>query len=71
MPSAQAHSQLAPLGVTATGVWLKATTSATFDCFGSDTKEAAMLASTQMPHLPSLNSARFSLKLLALAPGGP
>ncbi|MNT95943.1 hypothetical protein D3C72_2379230 [compost metagenome] len=34
-------------------------------------KEAAIVASIQMPHLPWLNSARFSLKLLAAAPGGP
>ena len=69
--SAQAHSQFAPFGVTATGACAKATLSATFDCFGSLTNEAAMVASTHMPHLPSLKSARFSLKLLAEAPGGP
>jgi hypothetical protein len=43
--------------------------SATFDCFGSLMNEAAMVASTQAAHLPSLKSARFSLKLLAEAPG--
>jgi len=59
------------LGVTAVGACAKATLSATFDCFGSLMKEAAMVASTQAAHLPSLKSARFSLKLLAEAPGGP
>ncbi|MNY06543.1 hypothetical protein D3C86_1393050 [compost metagenome] len=67
----QVHSQFAPFGVTATGACAKATLSATFDCLGSLMNEAAMVASTHMPHLPSLNSARFSLKLLAEAPGGP
>src|SRR6185295_18127776 len=65
------QSQLAPLGVTAVGAAAKATLSATLDCFGSLMKEAAMVASTHMAHLPSLKSARFSLKLLADAPGGP
>src|SRR5881394_4111351 len=69
--SAQAHSQFAPLGVTAVGACAKATLSATLLCFGSLMNEAAMVASTHMPHLPSLKSARFSLKLLADAPGGP
>jgi len=52
--SAQAHSQLAPLGVTAVGACAKATLSATWLCFGSDTNEAAMVASIHMPHLPAL-----------------
>jgi len=53
------------------GACAKATLSATFDCLGSLTKLAAMVASTQAPHLPALNSARISLKLLAEEPGGP
>ena len=69
--SDQAHSQFAPFGVTAVGACAKATLSATLLCFGSLMNEAAIVASTHMPHLPSLNSARFSLKLLAEAPGGP
>src|SRR3989442_7415026 len=68
---AQAHSQFAPLGVTAIGACAKATLSATLLCFGSETNDAAMVASTHMPHLPALNSARISLKLLADEPGGP
>ena len=67
----QVHSHVAPLGVEATGAAAYATLPATLDCRGSPTNEAAMLASTQAAHLPSLNSARFSLKLLADAPGGP
>ena len=38
---------------------------------GSDTKEAATVASIHMPHLPCWNSARFSLKPLDEAPCGP
>jgi sorbitol/mannitol transport system substrate-binding protein len=53
------------------GAWAKAIWSATLDCFGSLTKEAAMVASIHMPHLPALVSARISLKLLAAEPGGP
>jgi len=59
------------LGVTAVGACANATLSATFDCFGSLMNEAAIVASIHTPHLPSLNSARFSLKLFAEAPGGP
>src|SRR5450830_874271 len=70
MARAQAHSQLAPLGVTRVGACANATLSATLDCLGSLTNEAAMVASTHMPHLPSLYSARISLKLLADEPGG-
>ena len=33
--------------------------------------EAAMVASIHMPHLPSLYSAKISLKLLFSEPGGP
>ena len=45
--------------------------SATEDCAGSDTNEAAIVASIHMPHLPALVSARISLKLLPEDPGGP
>ena len=69
--SAQAHSQLAPFGVTIVGACANATLSATLDCFGSVMNDAAMVASIHMPHLPSLYSARISLKLLADEPGGP
>jgi hypothetical protein len=69
--SAQAHSQFAPLVVTSDGACAKATLSATLLCFGSVMNEAAIVASTHMPHLPSLYSARISLKLLADDPGGP
>ena len=69
--SAHAHNQLAPRRVTATGAWANATWSATFDCRASEMNEAAMVASIHMPHLPSLNRARISLKLFALDPGGP
>ena len=71
MASAQAHNQLAPLGVTAVGACANATLSATLDCLGSVMNEAAMVASIHMPHLPSLYSAKISLKLLAAEPGGP
>ena len=57
--------------LTATGACAKATLSATLLCFGSDTNDAAIVASTHMPHLPALYSARISLKLLADEPGGP
>ena len=40
--SAQAHSQLAPFGVTIIGACANATLSATLDCFGSLMNEAAM-----------------------------
>src|SRR4029077_15029556 len=53
------------------GASAKPTLSATLDCFGSVTKDAATVASIHMPHLPALNRARFSLKPLELAPGGP
>ena len=65
------HSQLAPLGVFMVGAWAKAMCSATLDCLGSLTNEAAMVASIHMPHLPELVSARISLKLLDDEPGGP
>ncbi|MCY1543576.1 hypothetical protein D9M68_794010 [compost metagenome] len=53
------------------GAWANAIWSATLDCFGSLTKEAARVASIHMPHLPELVNARISLKLLADEPGGP
>src|SRR5476649_2283868 len=69
--SDQAHSQFAPRSVVPTGDCPKATLSATLLCLGSLMKEAAMVASIQMPHLPSLNIARISLKLFDDEPGGP
>ena len=69
--SAQAQSQFAPRLVTATGACANATLSATFDWRESVMNEAAIVASIHMPHLPSLYSARISLKLFALEPGGP
>src|ERR1700744_986180 len=69
--SAQAHSQFAPLLVASDGACAKATLSATLLCFGSVMKDAAIVASTHMPHLPSLYSASISLKLMADDPGGP
>src|SRR5690349_7650770 len=71
MPRAQAPSQFAPLAVTCEGACANATLSATLLCFGSVMKEAAIVASSHMAHLPSLYSARISLKLLAEEPGGP
>src|SRR5215470_13663198 len=71
MPRHQAHSQFAPLGVTAVGACANATLSATLLCLGSLMNDAAMVASIHMPHLPSLKSARISLKLLDDDPGGP
>src|SRR5689334_1297146 len=69
--SAQAHSQFAPLSVTADGACAKSTLSATLLCFGSLMNDAAIVASIHIAHLPSLYSARISLKLLADDPGGP
>src|SRR6185295_19745943 len=69
--SAQAQSQFAPFCVALYGPCANATLSATLLCFGSVMNEAAIVASTHMPHLPSLYSARISLKLLADEPGGP
>src|SRR5215813_14256689 len=67
----QAHSQLAFLPRPALGASAKPTLSATWESLGLVTNEAATVASIHMAHLPELNSARFSLKPLELAPGGP
>src|SRR3569832_481375 len=67
----QAHSQLAFLPSPVLGASAKPTLSATLESFGLVTKDAATVASIHMPHLPALNSARFSLKPFELAPGGP
>src|ERR1700743_660693 len=66
-----AHSQLAFLPRPAFGAKAKPTLSATLESFGLVTKDAATVASIHIAHLPALNSARFSLKPLELAPGGP
>src|SRR3954464_6879922 len=66
-----AHSQLAFLPKPVFGASAKPTLSATLESFGLVTKDAATVASIHMPHLPALNSARFSLKPFELAPGGP
>ena len=68
---AQEYNQEAPLSVTWVGAKVKPTASATLLCEVSVTKEPATLASTHSAHLPLLNSARFSLKPLLEAPGGP
>ena len=62
MASVQAHSQLAFLPSPAFGASAKPTLSATLDSFGSVTKDAAIVASIHIAHLPELNSARISLK---------
>src|SRR3979490_965386 len=67
----QAHSQLAFLPSPAFGASAKPTWSATWESLGLVTKDAATVASIHIPHLPELNSARFSLKPFELAPGGP
>src|SRR5580692_4031145 len=67
----QAHSQLAFLPSPVFGAKAKPTLSATLESLGFVTKEAATVASIHIAHLPALNSARFSLKPLELAPGGP
>src|SRR5215467_101322 len=66
-----AQSQLEALPNPALGARAKPTLLTTLDSFGFVTNDAATVASTQTPHLPELNSARFSLKPLVLAPGGP
>ena len=71
MASDQAHSQLAFLPRPVLGASAKPTLSATVESLGLVTKEAATVASIHMAHLPALNSARFSLKPLEVAPGGP
>ncbi len=67
----QAHSQLAFLPRPAFGAMAKPTLPATCESLGLVTKEAATVASIHIAHLPALNKARFSLKPLELAPGGP
>src|SRR5215470_5698651 len=69
--SDQAQSQLEFFPNPAFGATAKPTLSATLDSFGFVMNDAATVASIQMAHLPELNSARFSLKPLVLAPGGP
>ena len=71
MASDQAQSQLAFLPLPVFGASAKPTLSATEDCFGSVTKDAATVASIHMAHLPEFKSARFSLKPFEEAPGGP
>src|SRR5882672_8806533 len=66
-----AHSQFAFLPKPALGASAKPTLSATLESFGLVTEAAATVASIHIAHLPELNSARFSLKPLELAPGGP
>src|SRR6476659_2459108 len=67
----QAQSQFAFFPRPLFGASAKPTLSATVDCFGSVTNDAATVASIHLPHLQALNKARFSLKPLELAPGGP
>src|SRR4030088_2687641 len=71
MARLHAHSQLAFLPSPAFGASAKPTLSATLESLGLVTIEAATVASIHIPHLPELNSARFSLKPFELAPGGP
>jgi len=67
----QEYSHEVPLSVFSWGAKVKPTLSATLLWDLSVTNEPATLASTQIAHLPLLNSARFSLKPLLDAPGGP
>ncbi|MNG13025.1 hypothetical protein D3C84_966770 [compost metagenome] len=60
-----------PFSVACFGARAKPTLSATLLCEGSVTNEPATVASTQIAHLPELNSARDSLKPLDETPGGP
>src|SRR5262245_34148159 len=69
--SDHAHSQFEFLPSPAFGASAKPTLSATLDSLGFVRNDAATVASTHTPHLPELKSARFSLKPLVLAPGGP
>src|ERR1700704_316169 len=71
MARLHAQSQLEFFPSPAFGASAKPTLSATFESFGLVTKDAATVASIHIAHLPALNSARFSLKPLELAPGGP
>src|ERR1700722_5963556 len=67
----QLHSQVgAPLKLPV-GMGAKPTLSATCDCFLSYSRSPATVASIHMPQCPLANSARFSLKPLEVAPGGP
>ncbi len=71
MPRFQLHSQVgAPLKLPL-GMGAKATLSDTCDCFLSYNRPPATVASIHMPQCPLANSARFSLKPLEVAPGGP
>src|SRR5215470_13314084 len=69
--SDHAQSQLEALPSPAFGASAKPTLSATLESFGFVTNDAATVASIQTAHFPELNRARFSLKPLVLAPGGP
>src|SRR6202047_4371440 len=71
MANAQLQSQREPLGVTAMGALAKATLSATCDWLLSYKGPAPEVASIHKAPLPLANNVRFSLKPLALAPGGP
>src|SRR5271163_958982 len=68
--SDQAHSQLPRLPRPLSGASAKPTLSATLESLPV-TMPAATVASIHIPHLPALNSARFSLKPFEDAPGGP
>src|SRR5690606_22775008 len=66
------HSQLPWLSTPSlVGKIAKPTLSATVEFFGSETKEAATVASIHVPHLPCWHSVTFSLKPLEEAPAGP
>src|SRR3990167_1518511 len=69
--SDHAYSHDEPLSVTCVGAGAKPTRSTTLLCSLSVVKDPATLASTQIAHLPLLNSARLSLKPLLDTPGGP
>ena len=72
MASDQAHSQLPRLPRPVSGARAKPTLSATVRFLRVGRRSAAAtVASIHMPHLPCWNSARFSLKPLEEAPGGP
>ncbi len=53
------------------GMGAKATLSATCDCLVSNSMPPATVASIHMPQWPEAKRARFSLKPLEAAPGGP
>src|SRR5258708_33536550 len=71
MAKSQVNSQREPLGVTAMGALAKATLSDTCDWLLSYKGPAPEVASIHRAALPPANNVRFSLKPLALAPGGP